>query len=128
MDSIPQAAFRARPPIAYRIPSLTVMGNAMAPDLRQGARIYYLPTDTLGEDGLYVFMLDKALKVCYIQQLSGGRIRLIPRNPLYERETLVQVGDDAPGLYRSEASGGASRFRLIGIVLPGSRGHNSAKG
>ena len=101
-----------------RLQTVTVVGNSMEPEIRAHASVSYLPTRDVTDDGLYVFALDGAFKVKYLQRFAGGAIQIIPTNPIYEKELLLPV-EESPLLYRSQQSGLVGRLEVIGKVIHG---------
>ena len=99
-----------------RLLTVTVVGNSMEPELRAHAAVRYLPTREVTDDGLYVFRLDGALKVKYLQRFAGGALGVIPRNALYEKELLLPI-EEAPHLYRSQQTGLVGRLEVLGKVI-----------
>ena len=103
-------------PLGQPLQNMTVVGNSMEPALWANETVSYLPTREITDDGLYVFRLDGALKVKYLQRYAGGAIQTIPGNPIYEKELLIPV-EDALGTYRSQQSGLVGRFEIVGKVI-----------
>ena len=101
-----------------RLRTVTVVGNSMEPEIRANDTVGYLPTETLADDGLYVFSLDGATKVKLLQRFTGGAIQIIPLNPVYEREMLMPVQEaDTPNLFRSKQTGLVGQLHVIGKVM-----------
>lgn len=98
---------------------LTIIGDSMAPRLRAGDNVIYIPCNEILDHGLYVLDLDGGRIVKQVQRLGGNVLMLIPVNPDYVRETFVPVEEDGvdSNLYRSDVSHRTATLGVVGKVL-----------
>ena len=63
--------------------TVTVLGDSMMPEFHPGEEYYYMPTDHVFYDGIYVIILDGCEMVKQVQRLPGGRLRVSSINERY---------------------------------------------
>ena len=99
----------------------TVTGDSMEPVLRPNDTVVYAPVTAFGDAGMYVFRLDEAHFVKFVQRLGGGALDVIPHNERYSRERFLPVPypdeADTPNTYRSAHTGLTATIEPVGKVV-----------
>ncbi len=75
--------------------TVTVLGDSMVPEFLPGEVYYYIPTNHVLYDGIYVIMLDGCEMVKQMQRLPGGRLRVSSIN---ERYAAFEVEESSPSI------------------------------
>lgn len=94
-----------------------VVGDSMAPNLRPGDRVIYIPTTEITDHGLYVLLVDDHQMIKRVQRLGGGALVLISFNQTYSDETYIPTDDDEGLFFRSNLSGLIASIRVVGKVV-----------